>query len=917
MGATIERTDRNGTLRRTAEITLAALLHDIGKVFQRADWPLSQTAEKLEESLCPIVDGRPVHRHILWSYDFCSDNLKWLADYVDLARVIQLVMGHHKAVLEDPAALILDAADRLAAGASEVEIEELQAAIPPQVPLESILWEISGRLAPAEPSGKPEPRPKSRRVQRSSTSAAEASEPGPAGPEAGAEPAEATEGQAPAEGATLEGAVPQAPSAAPVWPVDVAPVRKGYIKAQLLRADEDVLPTPKRPEMNEQDYRAIGTDLVAICQKIGRMSVRPRIEWLLETLRGVLEQRLSLVPEYVGSGGQTVSLYSHAAATAAIAAGLWQWHEKTGSLPGAQERPLSLTAVQIEGVDEFLSRPAASESSSRVYRGRATLVRLVSRLLGDVLLAELGLPSVSRLWEGDDCLTILADGSDTTAAAIQQFAEQQGARLFAQSGGYLRLAVAEPVRFGTDALRGGWGEIARGITQNLKAVKSRPAAELLQTAGAWREEAAVLNLTDRHGVAQEPGEWARLAEAYERQLGTSLARGKTIAAYNSPVSPAGAEGEPTAIGPWFVHVGVSAEGLAGWEGLEQIYSIGEGEESWAWVPAWQGLPHGPTFRRADESQLRADPSPERERLDGPARRRETPIAFEELGWLSRRSRKGRGFVGRSWLGCLRLEADGIGGGCSDLIEHCNTLGQAVEAARQAQWFWQEFLEGQLRRADRATWRVFVLRCGAGEATLVGPWNTMMVLAGRAEQWWRRWTGSLGAWPVRGALVFGARDVPVTDLAWQAEAGLAEADPAEGAGRIWILERARTWTSYREALRLGALLDEQMQGAEPLGEESGLAFCRRLLAHEQQSHGVGGGKQAKGSGRVTAWRAALAQDVRKLLLRHWPPRGKRTAAQEDLLQQLDTLITGGRRGKMPGSVGIAARMALWQNQGETS
>jgi hypothetical protein len=86
-----------------------------------------------------------------------------------------------------------------------------------------------------------------------------------------------------------------------------------------------------------------------------------------------------------------------------------------------------------------------------------------------------------------------------------------------------------------------------------------------------------------------------------------------------------------------------------------------------------------------------------------------------------------------------------------------------------------------------------------------------------------------------------------------------------------------------------------------------------LAHEQEGHAAGAG----GTRRASAWRAGLAQDVRKLLLRRMPPRGQRTAAQEELLQELQDLITAGRRGKLRSSVGIAARVALWQNQGETS
>ena len=252
---------------------------------------------RLQDDLCPLVDGRHVHRHILWTYDFCNDHLKWLADYVDLARVIQLATGHHKAAPDDAAALILDAADRLAAGGEEVEIEELQPVIPPQVPLESILWNIdqaascragtaqvspqatqrhepgSGRTGDRETgssgdseqrrgacggapaarqrdrnSGHPRQRLRGRQVQR--ITAMVLRQPGPCHPSFGLRPGPADAGLS-----TQDSAL------SPQSPVRVLPrpaIRRdpqGYFKAQVLQADEDVLPTAKRPEMNEQDYR--------------------------------------------------------------------------------------------------------------------------------------------------------------------------------------------------------------------------------------------------------------------------------------------------------------------------------------------------------------------------------------------------------------------------------------------------------------------------------------------------------------------------------------------------------------------------------------------------------------------------------------------------------------------------------------
>ncbi len=490
-------------------------------------------------------------------------------------------------------------------------------------------------------------------------------------------------------------------------------------------------------------------------------------------------------------------------------------------------------------------------------------------------------------------------------------------RLFQQTAGYLQLAVSEPLVFAVNQLgKDGWPGLCRELRSRIDTAKQDATAAVLQADGQWRPDGAVLGLTDRRGQGQEPADWLRLQEAYERQLGTNSVRGKMIVAYNSPVSPPGLEGEPTAIGPWFLHVGLSPEAIADLDGIEAIYTAAELDEPWGWVPLWHGLPHGPTYRRADESQLRADWIPDGWRMAAGTRRRDTVISFDELGWLARRSRKGRGFVGRSWLACAELQADGLTDGWSELVGRAENLGQIVETGRQGRWFWQNFTAGQLRRSDRATWRVFVLRCGLGEATLIGPWNTIMVLAGRAEQWWRRWAGPSSVWPLRGAITFGPRDLPAWQLVWQADEELIQAEPAEGAGRLCLFGRPRNWTGYREALRLASLLDQQAHSSDLPDTESVFALLRRLLQHERQAH-RGSGRAGRSAATAVAWRAEMATDIRKLLLRHLPRRGKRAPAQQELIEQLQSIITTGRRGRFPASLALAARIALWQNQGESS
>src|SRR5690554_2169521 len=68
------------------KIYLAALLHDIGKFYQRADEPywesskLKETSKKLADVICPQNDKGevtfPTHQHVIWTNDFLENILE-------------------------------------------------------------------------------------------------------------------------------------------------------------------------------------------------------------------------------------------------------------------------------------------------------------------------------------------------------------------------------------------------------------------------------------------------------------------------------------------------------------------------------------------------------------------------------------------------------------------------------------------------------------------------------------------------------------------------------------------------------------------------------------------------------------------------------------------------------------------------
>jgi len=110
--------------KTVVKIALAGLLHDVGKFMQRAESPLSVASKGMENTICPVYQGRYSHKHVLWTSEFFElfSGNHYLGTTLEQDSIANLAAYHHKPAtrLQE----LLQLADRLSSGSDRQDDEE-------------------------------------------------------------------------------------------------------------------------------------------------------------------------------------------------------------------------------------------------------------------------------------------------------------------------------------------------------------------------------------------------------------------------------------------------------------------------------------------------------------------------------------------------------------------------------------------------------------------------------------------------------------------------------------------------------------------------------------------------------------------------------------------------------------------------
>jgi CRISPR-associated protein Csm1 len=107
---------------KTAEVTIGAFLHDIGKISERARLPLSEQSVGMKPIICRTnPDGNYGYLHVAYTNEFFESMKTWLPRELDASKIANIASYHHSP--SDVLHYIVQQADWLSAGQDRSEDE--------------------------------------------------------------------------------------------------------------------------------------------------------------------------------------------------------------------------------------------------------------------------------------------------------------------------------------------------------------------------------------------------------------------------------------------------------------------------------------------------------------------------------------------------------------------------------------------------------------------------------------------------------------------------------------------------------------------------------------------------------------------------------------------------------------------------
>jgi CRISPR-associated protein Csm1 len=553
----------------------------------------------------------------------------------------------------------------------------------------------------------------------------------------------------------------------------------------------------------------------------------------------------------VGKVIPDVSLYDHCRTSAALAGALYGYHARTGTLTDAAIRDneiekFLLVTSDFYGIQNFIFSEGGStnRSAAKLLRGRSFAVSLLSELAADRLCKTLGLPATSVLLNAAGKFTLLAPNLPETLEAIKQVEEELNRWLVSHFYGEVTIGFSSCTACGGDLSMGKFPGLWERLGKAADAKKYRKLS-LNDHAGV------VANYLDSFdntlGICpfcgKRPADPRTLGDGYlgeneaacficrdQIQLGAQLIKARTVSVLAADAAFSGNRLKEPIFGCCQLSFDLdekTSRKLAATGGLHRMMQLARTGE-----PLSSGLAvrfisgYVPVYTPEDEhdGRLLHGRMSEEKKLELIDMIREGGAkSFHHIAKaaLNPSHDSDEKFTGVEALGVLKADVDNLGRlfACGLPPERLN-LSRLATFSRQMNGYFSIYLP-QLLAQDTRFRNIYTVFAGGDDLFLMGPWNRIIEFAPVLRKSFRLFSCVNPEITISAGITVDKPGVPVPVVAERAEEALKESKDA-GRNRITLFGESVTWDGFEDLMQKRDALEAwQRQGY------IGKAFLYRL------------------------------------------------------------------------------------------
>jgi len=404
------------------EVYLAALLHDIGKFYQRADekgseqsTKLSKEIKNLKDVICPSNPKGFSHKHVLWTAQFFEDQKELFGNVLkrsgvgNIDQLLTLAAKHHNP--ETFYEKIIQKADHYSAGMdrnNEASWKDAEKET-------NTDWDAFKRIRMRSVFGL---------IGKENSS----------------------------NGIDL--------SKIAEIPLHSLSISKEYINNDLNK---------------EENYSELWNSFVQDIQKLKETNIK----MLAETIAFILEKYTSRIPASTVTFPD-VSLYDHLKTTAAFAIVLYDYISENTykEIPTKDQNPFLLVGGDLTGIQKFIYG-VATHGAAKNLKGRSFYLQMLVDSIVTKLLHLLKLPGSCVIFKSGGNFYILAPNTEATRSAINIFMKEIEKKLFKYHSTQLYL-VLDFVDFGEKNIFDDIGFIWNNLAEKINFKKRKKFITLIQ-----------------------------------------------------------------------------------------------------------------------------------------------------------------------------------------------------------------------------------------------------------------------------------------------------------------------------------------------------------------------------------------------------------------------------------------------------